>query len=370
MNDDDPIPILCVDGDPALLAGMARQLRHLFALSTAMNGADALELIRLAPAPYVVIVSEMVMPGMNGVEFLRQARAVSPRSKRVILTGHSAIDIAAAAVNDGAISRLLTKPCGPDQLIGALNECVDEYRLANVEQDLLERTLRACVEAFAQTIALAAPSTFGRVTRVHRTVQQLVAFLQPEDGWAIELAVPLSQLGAVSTRPELLEKINDGLFLEPSERAEVDQIPRRSLALIDGIAPLDRVCNVIRETFMGDVRSPDRSIGAKILWVALELDVAEMRGLTRDQAVRMLSSRVHVSDLAILDAILKLDDGPTYQIAIDRLRSGMVLARDVVDRNGVLLVGRGSRVTGALRSHLDTFVAVRRIHGEVWVRDA
>jgi CheY-like chemotaxis protein len=65
--------VLLVDDDALVLAGLKRQLRNQFSIDTALSGEDALKQV-LQNGPYAVIVSDFMMPGMNGVEFLVQSR--------------------------------------------------------------------------------------------------------------------------------------------------------------------------------------------------------------------------------------------------------------------------------------------------------
>jgi len=61
--------VLLVDDDAMVLAGLKRQLRNRFSIDTALSGEEALQRMR-ENGPYAVIVSDFMMPGMNGVEFL------------------------------------------------------------------------------------------------------------------------------------------------------------------------------------------------------------------------------------------------------------------------------------------------------------
>src|SRR5580658_8834276 len=77
--------ILFVDDDPVILAAFQRSLRKDFKVDTAEGGAAALALIH-SRSPYAVVVADMRMPGMNGVEFLVELERASPDTVRMMLT--------------------------------------------------------------------------------------------------------------------------------------------------------------------------------------------------------------------------------------------------------------------------------------------
>jgi DNA-binding NtrC family response regulator len=134
--------ILFVDDEPAVLDGYCRLLHKEFSMLTAVGGAAGLELIEGAKTdPFAIVVSDMRMPGMDGVQFLSRVRALSPDTVRIALTGQADMQTAADCVNEGSIFRFLTKPCQKDVLGRALTSGLVQYRLVLAEKELLEKTL-------------------------------------------------------------------------------------------------------------------------------------------------------------------------------------------------------------------------------------
>lgn len=119
--------ILCVDDEPNVRSALMRHLRRHFDVSDAPSGAEALELLLAAP-PFAVIVSDLRMPGMDGVSFLTRAQAIQPTAVRILLTGYGDLEVAVRAVNSGHIFRFLQKPCPPEVLLPALSEAILEHR--------------------------------------------------------------------------------------------------------------------------------------------------------------------------------------------------------------------------------------------------
>ena len=102
--------ILCVDDDSNILLGYQRALRKQFQIEVALGGEEGLAAVR-NQGPYAVIVADMRMPGMDGVELLAKVREIAPDTVRMMLTGNADQQTALEAVNQGHIFRFMTKPC-------------------------------------------------------------------------------------------------------------------------------------------------------------------------------------------------------------------------------------------------------------------
>ncbi|MEZ5541098.1 MAG: EAL domain-containing protein [Pseudomonadota bacterium] len=113
--------VLLVDDDDQTLAVLARIVRQAGYLAfTASSAVDGLEI--LAKQRVSVVISDYLMPGMDGVEFFRRVSKIHPHTIRMMLSGHSNRQIVIDAINDGAISRFLEKPVKPGILRNALRE--------------------------------------------------------------------------------------------------------------------------------------------------------------------------------------------------------------------------------------------------------
>ena len=141
--------VLLVDDDRRILSALKRQLYRHFDLSTAESGADALALIQ-QNGPFAVIVTDMRMPEMNGVELLSRVCQVTPFSTRIMLTGNSDQETAVKAVNEGQVFRFHTKPCDTKELAQSIKLGIEAYReqcSSQEEQLRLEQTLEAADRA-------------------------------------------------------------------------------------------------------------------------------------------------------------------------------------------------------------------------------
>jgi DNA-binding NtrC family response regulator len=85
--------ILLVDDDANVLDAYRRSLSREFLIETALGGQQAVKLATDS-GPYAVVVSDMRMPGMDGIQLLSRIKAISPDTIRVMLTGNAEMDTA------------------------------------------------------------------------------------------------------------------------------------------------------------------------------------------------------------------------------------------------------------------------------------
>jgi len=122
------VSILFVDDDENILHSFKRDFGKKYNVITASSGLDALEIIN-SNKTFPVIISDYKMPGMNGIEFLEEARKISPLSRSIILTGYADLQICIDAVNRGNIFRFYTKPVEHAKLESGINEAAVQFKL-------------------------------------------------------------------------------------------------------------------------------------------------------------------------------------------------------------------------------------------------
>ncbi len=120
--------ILCVDDEENILHLFRRTLGREFNLYVANSAETALSLIQ-EHGDFAVILSDYNMPGINGVEFLKMARQLSPDSTLVMLTGNVELDVAIKTINETDIFRYMPKPCPMEVMRKVIMDALDQYRL-------------------------------------------------------------------------------------------------------------------------------------------------------------------------------------------------------------------------------------------------
>lgn len=105
--------VVIVEDDPDLLGVFERMLRRDFTVRSASKAAEALTQMERQPAD--VILSDVMMPGSDGIALLSEVAERWPDTYRVVMTGHASPDILLKAINEASVHRMLVKPiAGPD----------------------------------------------------------------------------------------------------------------------------------------------------------------------------------------------------------------------------------------------------------------
>jgi response regulator RpfG family c-di-GMP phosphodiesterase len=353
--------ILCVDDEPNILLAMERQLRKQFEVHTALGPVLGLQAIT-EKGPFVVVVSDLRMPVMDGIEFLTRVRAVSPDTVRIMLTGQADIDAAIAAVNQGNIFQFLTKPCPVDTLTRALNSAVEQHRLITAERELLEETLRGSIAVLSEILSLVNPLAFGRAQRIRRYVVHMAAKLDLQDRWQFELAAMLSQIGSVTVPPDVLDKY---YRVEPLTAEEAQILAAQSRVGHDLLARIPRLEVVARmvahqETKWthGTAKSDAAATGAALLKVARDFDEQMTRGAEPEPTLAAMKRNLQYNP-DFVDALQQVHVEESYRtlrlVSLAQLRAGMIMQEDVRTRNGLLLFGKGQEVTESAIARLKSF---------------
>ncbi|MFQ5741303.1 MAG: HD domain-containing phosphohydrolase [Acidobacteriota bacterium] len=359
--------ILCVDDDPNVLQAYQRALRKMYRIETALGAEEALRLVA-TQGPFAVVVSDMRMPGMDGVELLTRVRQLAPNSVRMMLTGNGDLDTAMQAVNEGNVFRFLTKPCPPATFAKVLSAGLAQYRLVMAEKELLEGTVRGSVSVLCDVLSLTNPVAFGRATLIKKYVGEVAREMRLSEAWRFDIAAMLSQIGCISVPPDALERLYRREPLSLEEKKAFDGHPAVGGELIAKIPRLGEVAEIIacQEKHFDGTGLPADShrgesipMGARLLKAVADYLALECTGVSKREALTRLRSRPGWYDPAVLkalEAVLRRQiNYETRAVALKRLQPGMILAEDVYSRQGNLLIAKGHEVTLLLRRRLENF---------------
>jgi len=217
--------IMFIDDEPNVLSGLRRMLRGQrgeWDMVFANSGPEGLAM--MTEQPVDVLVCDMRMPGMDGVQVLTQVRERFPSTARIILTGQTDRESVIAAL--GLTQRFLLKPCRPQDLIATIEQ-VTEVRRAVTE---------AQIQAFLGSVhALPRPpAVFSRIvetaSRPDCEVADLVEVIEHD----------------IATTTEVLKLVNSGVFCIPRP---VDTLTSAVVLLgIDAIQALALASSALRST--------------------------------------------------------------------------------------------------------------------------
>jgi response regulator RpfG family c-di-GMP phosphodiesterase len=343
------------------LAGLELHLHRSYQIVTASCGHEGLTAVT-EKGPFQVVLSDLRMPGMDGVTFLSKVRKVSPDSIRLLLTGQADLEAAIAAVNQGQLFRFLTKPCPPPTLLQAIESACEQHRLVTAERVLLEQTLQGSIKTLTEILSLANPAAFGRATRIQQYMSQLTNKMAVPERWPIEVAGMLSQIGSVALPAETVEKLYYGKLLDSAEQEMVARVPDLTEKLLANIPRLEPVRAILSSQELHFQGAPDKlktprkeaiPLGARMLKVVVDFDHLEAQGQSTEMVLDTMRGRVGWYDPAVLEAFAELRGSKVRkreirEVMLNALHEGMIFAEDVASTRGTLIITRGNAVTQSL----------------------
>jgi response regulator RpfG family c-di-GMP phosphodiesterase len=379
--------ILFVDDDPNLLAAFQRSLRKYYTFDTAPGGAEALAQIE-ANGPYAVIVADMQMPGMNGVELLAKLCELSPDTVRLMLTGNADQKTASDALNRGHIYGFLNKPCEPDALRVMLDAALKQYEVAAIEKELLEGTLTGAIKVLGEVLAMVEPTSFGRGQKLRDSIKTFCRWMGMTSTWEYEIAALLCDMGQVSVPPVILRKMEQGMELTSRERAVMEESPQIGHDLLVHIPRLELIAKIVLyqgkhyngKGFPNDgIAGQDIPLGARMLKILRDRAILEAEGVVKKKALDMMLSRTNYYDpdllekcFACFDAFLENNISatrPVIPLMVHELQPGVVLVSDIKTKNGdILLVSAGNRLTEIMVSRLNNYANFEPIKEPIYVQ--
>ena len=137
--------ILFVDDDEKFLNLYEKKFSNKYEIHTAKDAKSAIKMLNHNDS-FAVIIADMFMPEINGIEFLEKVKDKSPDSIRIIITGECNLDIAIQAINRGNVFHFLTKPCTKEEIKSILDSGIEKYK---------------------ETVSLKRKSMFDELTKVH-----------------------------------------------------------------------------------------------------------------------------------------------------------------------------------------------------------
>lgn len=367
MVDPNALPrVLFVDDQLRLLEGLERQVRGVVQtqlLTSPVEAAELLERTAATDEAFAAIVSDMRMPEMDGAALLKHAKAVSPDTTRLLLTGYSDINHAMAAVNEGSIFRFLMKPCSTPILRAAIDDAIEQHTLIRDRRELLEQTLRGAIEALVEALTMVHPAAFARASRLRGLARETALRLKLPDPWQIEVAAQLGEIGIITLPPEALDALVRGTSPNPAITRMLRDLPDVADDVLRRIPRLDGVRAIVRA--QQPVDQPDLSAleraddASRLLQAIREYDALISRGQSPYNAIEAMRSRGLYSPAALealRDVASTQDSVEVKEVDIAALRPGLVLAADLRSRKGgMLLVKDGHVLTEQLLTRIRNF---------------
>jgi len=403
-----PWKILCVDDEPNIVAALRRLFRSSgYQVLTATSGAEALTL--LAQEPVNLIISDMRMPGMDGAQLLERVRKEWPQTTRVLLTGYADIKSTVAAINSGEVYRYVTKPWDDAEILATARQVFEQQALrhekerlqaqvhaknaelaelnATLEQKVATRTAElselsqklkknylTSIKVFSNLMEWRGGHLSGHSRRVADLARRTSRAMDMGDADRQDLFIAglLHDIGQIG--------LSDSVLARPVPKLSEDEVAtyrkhaalgEQALMAMDDMQAVAALIRAHHERHDGlgypDGLAGDKiPLGAAILAVADTFDDLQVGHLSttplsaadaRSMIARGRGTQFHPEVVDVFLQVL-LEAAPTAEeppvmVAVIDLQAGMVLARDLVSGDGVVLLAAGHVLTPEL---------IRRLH--------
>ena len=118
------IRVLIVDDEEEFVQSLSERLTiRDFDVTTSLSGEDALK--KLKGYNFDLVILDVAMPGMDGVEVLREIKRIKPLTEVIMLTGHATVEAAIEGMKLGALDFLM-KPCETEELVAKINKAYEK----------------------------------------------------------------------------------------------------------------------------------------------------------------------------------------------------------------------------------------------------
>lgn len=361
--------VLIVDDDELILKALARILESVgYEPRCYLDPMTALANIeRDRP---VVVISDFMMPGLDGISFLKQVRERAPGAVRILCTAAEDFRVALQAVNAGEVFRIISKPWHQQELVATINQAAEAARLRSENEwltnevqrqngqlremnqkleEMVRQRTQALLEGLIAALDYRDAETQWHSRRVSLYARRLAVALglgEP-DLTVIEHGALLHDIGKIGVRDRVLLKEGP---LDSAEWGEMKRHPELGWALlqrVDYLRPASQIVLQHQEKwdgsgYPGGLRGDQIVIGARIFHVVDTLDA-----MTSDRPYRkarpFTEARAEIErcagtqfDPKIADGFLKVNADEWERIRLD-VETVAVLAADL--ENSPRMVG-------------------------------
>jgi putative two-component system response regulator len=307
--------LLFVDDEPSVLKSLERLFRgERYEIYTATSGDAAIKILETVHMD--VIVTDYRMPGMNGIELLKNAKSLLLTAVRIMLTGYSDLDVTIAAINEGEIHKYITKPWNNRDLINLIETVLKQnksfekagshYLRNDIEREIrdireaLKQSNFSTLRALSTAIELKDRHTKGHCERTMRLSVMLAhkSRISEERIKDLSYAALLHDIGKIGVPLEILNKKGK---LSPDEFEIVKQHPQQGALITSEIGFLKVPTRIILEHHeridgtgypcgkkSGELLLESRILAIADVFDACTSDRSYRNAMTADDAMRII----------------------------------------------------------------------------------
>jgi len=377
--------ILYIDDEKELLNSFTSLMRKENLQIHTLNESKKIHDLLTSEGPFALILSDQRMPDYDGVQVLESVKQNSPETIRVLITGYADYDDTIRAINAGGITSYISKPWKDEDLKLQIRNWVTQYNLKQHNNYLLDRldeenkklnvllegTLKGSIKVLVDILSLFNARSFGRSNHLRKIARNIADKLHLKKAWEIEIAILLSQIGCIGIPQEIWEKKDLGLPLTSREEKLFYSHPVIGKSIVQNIPRLEDVADIISYQLYDSLDDKQSAlnknipVAAKLLKLLLDFDYLVSNGKSEKDAVKILRQRDKYDRelLAALDIELAgIYDGlAIVKKELDELKEGTVLAADIKDSQGKIIVKKGDELSQVALMHLRNYTSTKKI---------
>lgn len=342
--------ILFIDDDRLLLNTMERNLGFDFDVEIAEGGEQGLEVIERS-GPFAVVVVDMQMPKMNGLQTIAAAREKMPNAVFLMLTGNQDQGTAINAVNEGQVFRFLNKPCQVTEIKAAIEAALRQHELLTAEKELLYGTFSGAINLMTDIIEMRGDLQFDS-GRMAETIGQLAEHLSVEIGWEEKVASRVLLVGVSMLGHNEISQLETLDPTSTEHKALFAHICELSAKMIEKIPRLEGIAELLRalpETKSYGPTAERDEVMATLLNVVFYWNFLTCRGLSAAESELTICKIMPDLNQKVLEGITFLQDNQDehelIEVKVSELCEGMVAQENIDSENGDRLVTGGRRLT-------------------------
>lgn len=171
-----------VDDEKNVLRAFCRRFGRDYQITTATSAEEAISLLQES-GPFAVLITDLKMPGMDGIHLLTRAQQIAPCTVRIMLTGYPDQQLATDAIQKGKIFQFLSKPCPTNTLKEAIWNGIKRYEILVQEKEHLKEQVTTLLQELGRreeiSNALGETEDLGKGSHLFCTLFQIMEREEP-----------------------------------------------------------------------------------------------------------------------------------------------------------------------------------------------
>lgn len=349
--------ILFVDDDLSLLNTMKRNLGFEYTVEIAQGGEAALQVCE-SNGPFSVVVVDMQMPKMNGIQTIDLLRKQMPEAVFIMLTGNQDLSTAIQAVNDGRVFRFLNKPCTTAEISAAIDASQKQHNLLISEKELLNGTFVGAIKMMMDVIDMQEHQQID-TGRMGEALVDLAGRLSIDLGWEEKVVARVFMLGIAMLDADESTKFLTLDVTTDEHKKLLRKVCTTSATLISRLPRLGWTAEVLKTIPDADRfdSSDDRKrVTAVLVRAIFYWNFLTNKGLSVDATIKVIESIIpnlnnrFVRELECLydnhDALIMT------KVLVERLEAGMIPCADITLQGSGKVASKGRPLTAATVENL------------------